>query len=161
VPYWASGGRAWLNDKPLESFAEPSSYFTLTRTWSEGDRVRIRLPMRLHAAPMPDDETVQAVMYGPLVLAGRLGTAGLDSANLRAPPTKPRTVPEYPAEPVLVPEIVAGPGDPASWLAPVPGRTLEFRTRGQPRELTLVPLYRVMDERFAVYWRVRGPATKA
>ncbi len=26
---------------------------------------------------MPDDPTLQAVMYGPLVLAGKLGTAGL------------------------------------------------------------------------------------
>ena len=161
VPYWASGGRAWLNDTPLAGFAEPSSYFTLTRTWSEGDRVRIQLPLRLHAAPMPDDETVLAVMYGPLVLAGRLGTSGLDAADMRAPPTKPRTIPEYPAEPAAVPEIVAGQKDPASWLAPVPGRVLEFHTLGQPRELTLVPLYRIMDERFAVYWRVRGAAAGA
>jgi len=155
VPYWASGGRASLNGKPLEGFAEPSSYFTLTRDWSEGDRVSLQLPLRLHVAPMPDDETVQAVLYGPLVLAGRLGTEGLTAANRRAPPTKPRTVPEYPLAPVAAPQIVAPAADPASWLAPVPGRALEFRTLGQPTELTLVPLYRIMDERFAVYWQVR------
>jgi DUF1680 family protein len=158
VPYWTSGARAWLNDKPLDGFAEPSGYFTLTRTWAQGDRVKIRLPMRLHAAPMPDDETLQAVMYGPIVLAGRLGTEGLTAANLRAPPTKPRTVPEYPAEPVPVPEILARTADPASWVAPVPGRALEFVTLGQAQELSLVPLYRIMDERFAVYFRVRAPS---
>jgi uncharacterized protein len=112
--------------------------------------------MRLHAAPLPDDETLQAVMYGPIVLAGRLGTAGLDAANLRAPPTKPRTVPEYPAAPAPVPEILTRSADPASWVAPVAGRALEFVTLGQAQELSLVPLYRIMDERFAVYWRVRA-----
>ena len=38
---------------------------------------------------------VQAVMYGPLVLVGRLGTDGITAENRRAEPTKPRTVPEF------------------------------------------------------------------
>ena len=57
--------------------------------------------------PMPDDGTVQAIMYGPLVLAGRLGTTGLTSDVLRAEPTKPRTVPEYGSDPVSAPSFAA------------------------------------------------------
>ena len=37
----------------------------------------------------------------------------------------------------------------------MPGRPLEFRTVGQATDVTLVPLHRVIDERYAVYWRVR------
>jgi hypothetical protein len=44
--------------------------------------------------------------------------------------------------------------DPDSWLEPIPGRTLEFRTLGQKDDLTLVPLNRVSDERYAVYFKV-------
>ena len=44
--------------------------------------------------------------------------------------------------------------DPASWLKPSRGRPLEFRTVGQSNELTLVPLNRIFDERYAVYWKV-------
>jgi hypothetical protein len=111
--------------------------------------------MRLHVAAMPDDRSLQAVMYGPLVLAGKLGTAGLTAENLRAEPTKPRTVPEYKSDPVAAPAIRARSlDDPASWLAPVAGRELQFRTVGQHTELTLVPLNEIFDERYAVYWKV-------
>ena len=48
----------------------------------------------------------------------------------------------------------AASADPATWLKPVGGRALEFRTVGQPNELTLVPLNCVLDERYAVYWKI-------
>jgi DUF1680 family protein len=154
IPQWVSGGSIALNGKPLEGFAGPGSYYVLDRVWRNGDRIELRLPMSLHVAAMPDDPAMQAVMYGPLVLAGKLGTAGLTSKNLRAPPTPPRQVPEYTAEPVAAPAIVAPRGDLVSWLRPVPGRPLEFRTTGQPADIDFVPLNRVFDERFAVYWKV-------
>ena len=72
-------------------------------------------------------------MYGPLVLAGKLGAAGLTTETLRAEPTKPRTVPEYKAEPVAAPTIRAASADPSTWLKPA--GALEFRTVGQPKEL--------------------------
>lgn len=154
VPYWADGGTASLNGNKLEGFAAPGSYFVLDRSWKDGDRVEVTLPMRLHIAAMPDDSSIQAVMYGPLVLAGRLGTAGLTKDTLRAEPTKPRTVPEYKLDPIAVPPIVATSADPATWLKPVAGRPLEFRTTGQAIDRTLIPLNRVFDERYAVYWKV-------
>ena len=131
------------------------------RVWRNGDRIDIRLPMSLHVAPMPDDPTLQAVMYGPLVLAGKLGTTGLNTKNLRAPPTPPRQVPEYTAEPVAVPAIVAPHDDVVSWVKPVPGQPLRFRTTGQTTDVDLVPLNRVFDERYAVYWKVEVAAVKA
>jgi DUF1680 family protein len=161
VPYWTSGGSVTLNGKPLDGFSSPGSYFVLDRVWRSGDRIDVRLPMSLHSAPMPDDPTMQAVMYGPLVLAGRLGTAGLNAKNLRAPPTPPRQVPEYTAEPVSVPAIVAVREDVVSWVQPVPGQPLRFRTTGQPTNLELVPLNRVFDERYAVYWKVEVPPANA
>ena len=158
VPYWTSGGEARLNGRLLKGFAQPGSYFSVDRSWGDGDELTVRLPMRLHFAPMPDDPTIQAAMYGPLVLAGRLGTEGLNTAGLRAGPTRPRKVPEYPAEPLAAPVISARSSDPASWLAPVEGRVLEFRTTAQARPITLVPLNRLFDERYAVYWKLSEAA---
>jgi hypothetical protein len=102
---------------------------------------------------MPDDASIQAVMYGPLVLAARLGTAGLDASNLRAPPTRPRKIPEYTAEPIAVAPLEVHSADPQEWLMPVAGRPLQFVTRDQERALTLVPLNRIFDERYAVYFK--------
>jgi hypothetical protein len=155
VPIWtARGGAARLNGRALEGFAAPGSYFVLDRTWRDGDRVEITLPMRLHTHAMPDDAGLQAIMYGPLVLVGRLGTEGLTPATLRAVPTPPRQVPNYPLDPVAAPTFRAASDDPSSWIAAVPGRPLEFRTSGQERDLDLVPFYRIIDERYGVYWRV-------
>ena len=112
--------------------------------------------MALHSHAMPDDGSVQAVMYGPLVLVGRLGTNGITADNRRAEPTKPRTVPEFknPAPPA-VPGIRAASNDAASWVAPVAGKSLEFTTTGQTTPIALAPLYRVFDERYVVYWNVQ------
>ena len=158
VPWWAAGSNAAaLNGRELEGFAAPGGYYVLSRTWRDGDRLALRLPMSLHLAPMPDDPGLQTVMYGPLVLVGRLGTEGLTPATLRAEPTRPRTVPEYRLEPVPAPAFTAASDDPATWIRPA-GRPLEFRTTGQATDVTLVPLCRLFDERYAVYWRVNRSA---
>jgi DUF1680 family protein len=155
VPYWATrGGTVKLNGRELESFAEPSSYFVLNRTWQDGDKVEVTVPMSLHVHSMPDDSSLQAVMYGPLVLTGRLGTEGLTKEILRAEPTKIRQVPEYKGKPVSAPEFKTKSQDPRDWIEPVPGRSLEFRTVGQAQNVALVPFYKLLEERYAVYWKV-------
>jgi DUF1680 family protein len=157
VPYWAtSGGTARLNGRTLEGFAAPGGYYVLERTWKDGDRVEVSLPMRLHLQAMPDNPSLQAVMYGPLVLVGRLGADGLTPDVLRAEPTKPRTVPEYHSGPVAAPDFVARGRGPDEWIVRSSGAPLEFRTTGQAQDVTLVPFYSIFDERYAVYWKVTG-----
>ncbi|HEY9479768.1 MAG TPA: beta-L-arabinofuranosidase domain-containing protein [Gemmatimonadaceae bacterium] len=155
VPYWATqGGSVTLNGRKLDGFASPSSYLVLDRTWRDGDVVKVTMPMSLHACAMPDDPTVQAFMYGPVVLAGRLGSQGLTKETLRAEPTKVRAIPEYRSEPVAAPALRAASSDIASWIRPVPGKPLQFRTTGQSEEVTLVPFNEILDERYAIYWKV-------
>jgi hypothetical protein len=137
----------------LQGFAEPGGYYVVHRTWRDGDQLVVDLPMSLHVHPMPDDPSMQAVMYGPLVLAGRLGTSGLTPATLRAGPTKPREVPEYHLDPVPAPAFTVSSDDPADWMEPT-GKALEFRTRGQTEAIEFVPFYRIFDERYAIYWKV-------
>ena len=156
VPYWATvGNSAKLNGKSIQITAKPGSYFIIDRVWRDHDRLEVRLRMRLHVAAMPDDPAVQSFMYGPLVLAGRLGTAGITDDNRRAGPTPPREVPEYKnPKPPQAPELLAVSDDPSAWIKAIPGQPLAFRTAGQPRDYTLIPLYRLFDERYAVYWKV-------
>ena len=125
----------------------------LNRVWKDGDKVEVSLPMSLHIDPMPDDPTFQAVMYGPLVLAGRLGDTGLSKAL---------TYPGYDTAPsgesVPVPAIASGSKHPLAWVEPVNGQPLAFRTSGQNESVPLVPLYRLSSERYAVYWKVSSQA---
>jgi len=43
---------------------------------------------------------------------------------------------------------------PSAWIKPVAGRPLTFRTSGQAQDVTLVPFYRLFNQRYAVYWRI-------
>jgi len=153
IPSWlASAPTVRVNGKALEATASPGSYLTLARTWKKGDRVEMELPMRLHIESMPDDPKVQAILYGPLVLAGDLGAEGLTEQLITGP-----SGPRVQALPIEVPTFRAGPSghpaDPASWIKPG-DNALAFRTTGQPKDVTLVPLNAIFDKRYAVYWEV-------
>ena len=108
VPEWLAGrGSVTVNGKPLEASAGPGGYLTLTRTWMSGDRIEMALPMDLHVAAMPDDPALQAVLYGPLVLAGDLGSQGLTKEMIVGPEG-----PEVERLPLEIPGLKTAGADP-------------------------------------------------
>jgi len=167
VPGWLqSAPTVKVNGKVLDASVAPGSYLTLNRTWKAGDRVEMELPMHLHKESMPDDPTTQAFLYGPLVLAGDLGSDGLTPAHITGPnlrvgapnteqygsPLGPtNTTPPVPA--LAIPTFRAAGADPSSWIKPA-GPPLTFRTTGQAKDITLVPLNSLFDKRYSVYWKV-------
>ena len=66
-----------VNGKKQKISGTPGSYVALDREWRNGDRVEIQLPMKLHTEPLPGTTNMVAVLYGPIVLAGELGTNGM------------------------------------------------------------------------------------
>ena len=149
IPAWAtSENSVAINGQRLEVAGTPGSYLTLTRAWKAGDRVEMTMPMRLSAAPLADDPTQQAFLYGPLVLAGQFPKAVLaeDLQHDQGP-----EILKAPA--VNVPTLKAASADLATWIKPIPGETLAFRTTGQANDVTLKPLNQSW-QRFAVYWTV-------
>jgi len=151
IPYWAQGGSVKVNGDVLPAFASPGSYLSLNRTWKSGDKIELALPMNLHIDAMPDNEKIQAMMYGPLVLAGRFD-----------PVPKEMSYGDYEPKPgseVKVPDIIADIANPSSWLEADPKQRLMFRAVGQPKSFPLVPLYQIIHDRFAVYWKVEDKKT--
>ncbi len=151
IPYWARGGSVKINGAVLPSFASPSSYLSLNRIWKSGDKIELSVPMSLHMHSMPDDETVQSVMYGPLVLAGRFDAV---SKEMLYGDYEPKPGDQY-----KVPDIVADANKPTAWVEPDGKLPLTFRAVGQSAPITLVPLYQVIHERYAVYWKVNTKTT--
>jgi uncharacterized protein len=149
IPYWtASKASVKINGRPTEASASPGSYLTLLRTWNTGDRIELALPMNLRIEKMPDEPTTQAILYGPLVLAGDLGSEGL-TGDLTVGPMGP----DVKEHPMSVPSFRAPNTDPHSWIKPS-DKPLTFRTVGQEREVTLSPFDRTFGERYSVYWTV-------
>jgi DUF1680 family protein len=152
IPCWLErGGKASVNGAPVAGFAGPGGYLVISRIWRNGDRVQVSLPMKLYAWPMPDDAGLQAIMYGPLVLVGKLGPAPKEAMFGRMGP-------DLKGQKLSLPAFKAAAADPASWIKPVAGQPLTFQTAGQKQNVTLVPFYKVYDQRYAVYWRIQQPA---
>jgi len=55
--------------------------------------------------------------------------------------------------PLEVPTFKAANAGPSSWIKPA-GAPLSFRTTGQSKDVTLVPLNSIFGARYSVYWQV-------
>jgi len=157
IPYWAENASVTINGKrfrPDERLA-PSSYAKIERTWKNGDVVEVKLPMRLHLQMIPDDQTLAAVMYGPVVLAGQLGTQDMDPNKIYSEDK----VLHGGFAAIVVPELSGDRNALEKWIQPVGAKEkpLTFRTvgAGRPEDVTLSPFYRLFDQRYCVYWRLR------
>ena len=147
IPYWAKTGSVQVNGRTVPAFADPGSYLVLRGPWQNGDRIQLHLPMHLHAAPMPDKERLQAVMYGPLVMASRFEEEPRDKWYRHfAADEKQEAAPNS--------QFEGKPDDPSSWLESSAGK-LTFHTVGQGRAATFVPLSSIVHERYAVYHEVK------
>ncbi len=149
IPSWmAQGPTVKLNGKTLEATASPGSYLTINRTWKNGDKLEMELPMHLHSEAMPDDPHTQAFLFGPLVLGGDLGSDGVtetDSIRAMGPALRQAPALEIPS--------FRGAAELSSWIQPA-AAPLTFRTARQSKDVTLVPFNTLIGRRYSIYWQV-------
>ncbi len=134
-PWWATGSFIIIINGVEQSIAStPSSYLSLHRLWKNGDKIEIDMPMQLYSEPLPGNPDKIAILYGPLVLAGKV----LPQNNDRL---------------FDVPVLVTNQKDPGKWLEGKRDK-LEFQTLNvaQPYDTKLVPFYAIQAERQIVYW---------
>jgi DUF1680 family protein len=147
IPYWAKQGSVKVNGRLLPAFADPGSYLVLRGPWKNGDRIELSLPMHLHASPMPDKESLQAAMYGPLVLAARFEEEPREKWYRHfAAEEKQESAPTL--------QFKGSLDDPASWLEPTGGK-LGFRGVSENQTVTFVPLSSIVHERYSVYHEIQ------
>ena len=158
IPGWAKQGViVSVNGREQKVDTRPSGFIMLKRKWKDGDTIMLSVPMSLYLHPMPDDPTLATIMYGPLVLAGQLGSEGLTREMTYGRQSCMRKHPhEINFPPLPAPVFTADIDDLDSWIKPVPGRGLTFRTinAGDPRDITLVPLHKLFGLRYGIYWRI-------
>ncbi|APX67648.1 hypothetical protein AV944_11745 [Sphingomonas sp. LK11] len=134
VPGWANGqAQVEVNGQAVSPRFE-RGYAVVDRRWKAGDTVSIRLPLDLRVETTPGDDSVVAVLRGPMVMAADLG--GRED-KWDSP------------DPVLV-----GANPLAGFTAADPA-TARYRTAGifRPADLNFVPFYSQYDRRSAVYFK--------
>jgi DUF1680 family protein len=138
-PAWATRGfDVSVNGRAETVNAKPGSYVEIKRRWKTGDRVELKIPMSLRLETLPDNPNRAAVLYGPTVLAGDLGSedeAGVPGA-------------------LLIPALITEDKPLVEWVRPVVGEPVTFGTVGvgKPRDVKLVPFFRMHGRRYSVYW---------
>ena len=155
-PAWAGAGfGVKVNGVPVAKDALDASatanYVGVLHTWKDGDTVEVALPKCLHMEPLPDNPNRVAILWGPLVLAGKLGTEDNPAQAGDKDGRDPHAVPVF---------VSAGrPVD--EWLKPVAGQPGVFRTVGvgRDREVEMVPFYQLHRHRYAAYWDLFTPAS--
>jgi hypothetical protein len=151
-PEWCRPGITLkVNGSAIDAAPDASGYVSITREWRDGDTIDVGLPMTLRTEPLPGSPAIVAVFDGPILLAGALGTGGMPTGGQFAPEQQQFRGWPTPPETTLV-------GDPAgipSALKPVAGEALTFRTDGigRPRDVTLLPFYRLHHQRYTIYWQ--------
>ena len=151
VPSWTAGQpTVLLNGVPAapgtyNSQAAPGTYnppgtpdgwVAVSRHWRPGDRLEVTLPMRLAFTQAPDDPTVQAVTYGPVVLSGLYGA---DYAAADADPGQEATEPLPVLDTTSVRRTTAQP--------------MTFTATANAQQITMVPVARAQHENYTVYWQ--------
>jgi DUF1680 family protein len=134
-PEWVNDAQFMINKKIIQPALEANGYWSIARTWKKGDHVEIVLPMKLHTQPMPDNANRVAVLYGPIVLAGDLGTAKPDPV---------KGIPVFINEHKPVND----------WVLAADTKNLIFKTKdvSTTGTITFSPLYQFTDHYYSVYW---------
>jgi DUF1680 family protein len=127
VPGWVAGRPiVTLNGTPVPDLPlEQSNWIALRRRWQAGDLLEVTLPMRLAFEPTPDHPAVQAVTYGPVVLAGVFGTD------------------PGPLTPVLE----------TTSLQKTAAQSLTFEALSGRKPVRLIPVSRAAHEYYTAYWQ--------
>lgn len=150
-PEWCDRPKVRINGKKVKAVqADADGYINLTKRWKAGDTVEAEFPMELHLEYAHGDSTRAALLYGPIVLAGDMGTEGMEAP---APFSDPTVRNDYYTYDYHIP---AGLNTTLSEtdLAGIQRRegSLEFTL---PDGRTLRPLYDLHHRRYTVYWDMK------
>ena len=154
IPSWtASAPTIAINGVVQNIAATPGSYVELNRTWANGDTIQLTLPMGLWLRRSMDNSSKGSLFYGPVLLAGSLGTSGMPSSDEAVGQG------DYLGYPLVsAPTMVATSGtDLPTWVQPS-GQPLNFAANAtyagdlERGTIALQPFYDTHHTRYAVYW---------
>lgn len=73
LPRWCNGAQVRINGKAVRLPTRPLAYARLERTWRDGDRVELRLPMQISVRRWEKNHNAATVDYGPLTFSLKIG----------------------------------------------------------------------------------------
>lgn len=160
-PSWAVRDRMQLevNGRP-EPIEVTDGYIRVMRRWRKNDTLTLTLPMNLRAVRMPDGSSDYSFMYGPIVLASKIGKERMD--GMFADDSRGGHIAAGPKLPLQeIPVLIGDEATLLNHISKVEGEPLTFRLEGvQPDKyegMTLQPFHTLHECRYMVYWHRYSP----
>jgi DUF1680 family protein len=153
-PGWAATASVRINGAARKVSGKPGSFLVVDRRWKTGDVVELDMPMTLRMELLPGTTDTAAVVYGPIVLVGALGHEVKSGDELHI---NERTIGLVFNEPIPVPTFCGELAGIPAKIKPA-GMPLTFKTEGvgRPADVTLVPYYKMADQRYNLYWKIES-----
>jgi DUF1680 family protein len=139
---------------------ESEGYLNVSRVWKTGDQVELTLPAEVRVSRLPDDPSVVAFVYGPVVLSAGLGTQQMESTGHKA--SAKATIPFG----VIIKDYITINSSTTinEWIANIDNNlvqtagTLEFTLRNtdEDNNLKFTPHYQRYTDRYGIYFRLEG-----
>lgn len=79
IPGWTTGASITINGSGAGVVTNAGSYAKISRSWTSGDQIVIRLPMGFRKITANDNSNIAAIAYGPTVLCGNYGSNSVTS----------------------------------------------------------------------------------
>ena len=162
-PKWVGEGefKVQVNGEVQEVTSSSASYTKVERTWKNGDRVTVTLPMHTELEYLPDGSPWASFVHGPVVLAA--ATEDSDLTGLWADSSRMGHVADGQLYPIVeAPMIVEKGPEIVSEIKPIADESLTFTasTLIEPQQyadIKLVPFFTLHETRYQLYWPVTTP----
>lgn len=152
-PSWTdSSATLIINGKSEQLLLDDDGYWVIDRTWERQNTISLQLPMHVYTENLIGSERYTALLYGPYVLAGRMGKENMPATfwgkmnNIAMNELELSKVPVFkiPAEQI-----------PANVRPEVTRDKLRFHIMQDGFENIVVePFYKIHFERYALYWPI-------
>lgn len=149
IPRWAKSVEAKVAGKTVKS-GKQNGYLELKRLWKVGDVIELTFPMSLRKEYVLNCPEKFAFFYGPVLLAGKLGREGMPERVFTRGENDFTHTDKYDYKgsiPYFRKGLPAG-----KCLKATDKDELEFISE---EGVEFVPFYKILEERYSVYWEER------
>ena len=137
-PAWATKMDIKVNGKKVKAVKGTDGYVAISRLWKAGDKIEVQLGMQLREEATKDDASKVALVYGPIVMAGKLD-------KVEHPFSNPQKYNDYYTFDFKIP---------ASTVEKTKYEGLKsIKNFKMKNGVELVPFYDAHHCRYAVYWQ--------
>lgn len=137
-PAWATKMDIKVNGKKVKAVKGADGYVAISRLWKAGDKIEVQLGMQLREEATKDDASKVALVYGPIVMAGKLD-------KVEHPFSNPQKYNDYYTFDFKIP---------ASTVEKAKYEGLKsIKNFKMKNGVELIPFYDAHHCRYAVYWQ--------